>query len=68
MSLIDPAERIQVVATPAGISVMLQLGGVQVCISMPSPSGIDDLTEEAQRNLLFRHARRALTVAREELE
>ena len=68
MSLTDQAERIQVAAFPSGVSVTLHLGGVEVSVSMPAPSGIDDLTDEAQRNLLFRHARRALTVAREELE
>jgi|APCry1669190591_1035303.scaffolds.fasta_scaffold88282_1 hypothetical protein len=68
MPMIEQAERIQLSASPSSVSVTLHLGGVKVSISMPPPAGVDDLSQEQGRNLVFRHARRALEVAREELE
>ena len=63
---LDP--RVQVTASETKLGVTLTLGDVQVALTLPAPPGLASLPPEQARALALRHARRALEVAREELE
>jgi hypothetical protein len=60
-------DRIEVTAGATMLGVTLKLGDVQVTVSLPAPAGLSELSVDQVRTLAFRHARRALEVAREEL-
>ena len=62
----DP--RVQVTAGPTKLGVTLTLGEVQVALTPPAPAGLASLTPEQVRAPALRQARRALEVAREELD
>lgn len=68
MDLSELDERIHVTASARKLGITLTMGEVQVAVSLPAPDGVQALTVEQLRALAIRHARRALEVAREELE
>ena len=63
---LDP--RVQVTASETKLGVTLTLGDVQVALTLPAPPGLASLTPEQVRTLALRQARRALEVARQELD
>ena len=63
---LDP--RVQVTASETKLGVTLTLGDVQVALTLPAPPGLASLTLEQVRTLALRQARRALEVARQELD
>ena len=65
-SQLDP--RVQVTASETKLGVTLTLGDVQVALTLPAPPGLACLTPEQVRALALRQARRALEVARQELD
>jgi len=67
MDLARPDDRIEVTAGATKLGVSVKLGDVQVSVSLPAPPGLSELSVDQVRTLAFRHARRALEVAREEL-
>ena len=56
------------VVGPTQLSVVVVLGESRVSVVMPVPAGMAQLSEAQARATALRHARRALTVAEEELE
>ena len=68
MELGQPDPRVRVAAGETGLHVTLTLGDVQVALTLPAPAGMADLSAEQLRALALRQARRALEVARQELE
>ncbi len=63
---LDP--RVRVTASETKLGVTLTLGDVQVALTLPAPLGLASLTPEQVRTLALRQARRALEVARQELD
>jgi hypothetical protein len=61
-------DRFTVTASAGSLAVHIHLGTVEVEVKIPLPANYDDMTAAQQRLAVFRHARRALEVAREEFD
>ena len=61
-------ERIAVAADDTKVTVVLTLGDVTVSVAMPAPVGHKRLAVEKLRSTALANARRALEMARSELE
>ena len=62
------SSRIHVTAGLSMVGVVIAIGDVQTAITLPAPNGGAQLTEDQVRTAALRAARRALDVAREELD
>ena len=61
-------ERVHVSSDGAQVGVIVAMGEVRVSITSPAPAGFAQLDIEPMRAAALRLARRALDVAREELD
>ena len=68
MSDLPPPERIHVSSDGAQVGVVVSMGEVGVSVTSPTPTGFAQLDIESMRAAALRQARRALDVAREELD
>lgn len=68
MSDLSVPERIHVSTDGAQVGVVVSMGEVRVTVTSPAPAGFAQLDMEFMRAAALRQARRALDVAREELD
>jgi hypothetical protein len=61
-------DRFIVTVGDGALAVHIHLGEVAVDVNIPMPAGYGDMSLAQQRLAVLRHARRALEVAREELD
>ena len=64
----SPPDTVDVTVGLTELGVVVSLGETRVMIALPTPSGFAQLSEAQMRATALRLARRALTVAQEELE
>ena len=64
----SPPDTVDVTVGPTQLGVVVTLGESRVAISLPTPSGVVQLSEAQMRATALRLARRALTVAQVEPE